>query len=659
MHRTDFAGLTSLGPGDPLSTDGYSFQGRNPDIIDHFLKLIVTHRHDAHPALANPATDPTVAVDNAGGTIPADTQVTIGYTLLDQDDGETLLNPVTQVVTTQAGLADPTSMPVLALDNTAGGLLANSYSYGVTVTDGVGGETILGTVASIDVPPGNANSEVHISGLSSIPAEVGGVGWRLWRSVGGDAFALVASSADGTTDAVTDDGSLPCDCGVSPPSVTGSSKATSRLRVTVPVGQPADAVQFRIYASLDGTFADPCLLGTYPIADQGTEKTYTSLAFLAGSPPEVATTVPGSAMIAGGGGGTGPLVMMDLNADPQDATNSVIWMQGTEQAVRLTGIKEEMGFGGQQADYNTFHAGDFNPSPRLFDVGQPPNDFGGVPSYLVPKAGTAEADFHGILGGGLPLIGEGFIEGVFILNTVAAGWDEIGVGWGTAAAPLGMGLFAIMDRASGELRLVDRGVPGGGYTVLASAAFSGIADGNIVHIRITRTNAVGLPGTYDYAVTATVGKTTIATIDHSDSIGYDDGTGYPHVVLGWTDPTALGVDSVGTYRTSQRRRVELDVMRAGEYSYAKTLLDDSGGFGELAKQAAAIVNADGTSDGVTGVRKPGVGTYEVVYSKPLAGVPTVITDPGSADGAISESSMFGFTITFAADTAFRFIAVVN
>lgn len=338
MDHTQFAGLTRLAPGDSLSEDGYSFQNRNPEVIDHFLRLIVTHRHDAHPALANPTTDPAVATNDTGGQIPADTDIFVAYTLIDSDGGETLPNPTVQQVTTVAGLADPTGVPVAVADSAAGSLMANSYAYAITVTDGMGGESVLSPAATVNVPPA-ANGEVVISGLSSIVAGSGGVGWRLWRQSGGGDWALYATGL-AATDGITDNGTLPCDCGVSPPTVTGSSRATSQLSVTVPGGQPADAVQFAIYASLDGTFADPALLGVYPIADAGTEKLYNLLAFLPGAPPPVATTVPGSALISdddtgggGGGGSTGPLPIIpawymtkpELTGNAPDSTNGIVW----------------------------------------------------------------------------------------------------------------------------------------------------------------------------------------------------------------------------------------------------------------------------------------------------------------------------------------------
>jgi hypothetical protein len=84
----------------------------------------------------------------------------------------------------------------------------------------------------------------------------------------------------GTNDQVIDDGTLCPDCTGAPPSTTNRTNATSKLQVTVPATLPADATQFRIYASLDGSFESPALLGTYPAAQAGPlEKNYLALGF--------------------------------------------------------------------------------------------------------------------------------------------------------------------------------------------------------------------------------------------------------------------------------------------------------------------------------------------------------------------------------------------
>lgn len=295
MQKTTL-GLTRLAPGEGLSADNFSFQDINPKITDGLLQYAAfRHRHDAHVALASPAVPPVAATDVAGGTIASDTTVYVGYTLTDADGGETLLNPDPVVITTQGGLDTPTDGPDLTVAHDEGTLVAGTYGYAITVTDAFGGETALGPPTSIVIPTGSATNRVEVSGLAALMADSAGSGYRLWRRVNGGGWGLVSS---GATDTVNDDGTLCVDCGnVTPPIRTGRTNATNTLRVTVPAGTNAAATSFSIYASLDGTFANPCLLGTYPVADLATEKVYTELTFIDGAPPEASLTMAGAPKI--------------------------------------------------------------------------------------------------------------------------------------------------------------------------------------------------------------------------------------------------------------------------------------------------------------------------------------------------------------------------
>lgn len=291
MERTPFAGLTALDLLEPLSTDGGSFLSRNPLIIDLLLRVgAVAHRHDGHAAMDDPIDAPTVATLDAGGTIESDTAIYVVYTVLDADGGESLPAPL-EVVTTRAGLVTPDASPELTLDPTSGSLLAGNYYYAVTVTDGAGGETPLGPPAAITIAPGPAGNTVTIDGLQALAEDVGGTGWRLWRMIDGGDWRRIA---DGANDQVVDDGTLCPDCTGTPPTTTTRTNATSKLQVTVPDTLPAGAQQIRLYASLDGSFESPAILGTYPAADAGAAKEYASLALLDGAPPEVSLALPGA-----------------------------------------------------------------------------------------------------------------------------------------------------------------------------------------------------------------------------------------------------------------------------------------------------------------------------------------------------------------------------
>lgn len=296
--KTAFAGLEALGPGDPLSSDGYYFQSRNPFLTDRLLRLgATTHRHDAHAALTDPTLPPTATVAGPGGSIPSSTAISVVYTLTDADGGETL--PVAVVaVSTPPTFLSPTTPPVCAVDHTAGGLLAATLAYAVTVTDGAGGETVIGPAGIAVVSPGYANSEVAISGLTAITTTASGgaigAGWRLWRSQGGGPWYLIGSGTM-ATDGFTDGGTAG-DCTVAPPSVT-TVAGNYGLSVTVPGGQPSGTVTYNIYGCTDGQFTNPCLLGAFPISSAGTVQVFGDILGLPGAPPAVSTCYGGATQI--------------------------------------------------------------------------------------------------------------------------------------------------------------------------------------------------------------------------------------------------------------------------------------------------------------------------------------------------------------------------
>lgn len=299
MEYTPFAGLLRLDPGEPLSADGFAFQYLNPAIIDRLLRVgAISHRHDERPPLshADPALDPAVTVLGNGGQIGADLTITVGYTLVDVQGGETVLNAEPVVVSTQGGLDDPDTFPELAVEHDAGTLLADNYTYGVTLTDGAGGETALSPTTTITVPPGFPASRIRISGLESILlASEGALSWRLWRMVGSGGWGLLE---EGTVDEVVDDGTLCVDCNVNPPeTAVGTTNATNRLQVVIPAGQPPETVAFRIYATTGDFFTSPALLGQYPIADANQIKEFTVLEFQGGAPPVVPTSIGGASKI--------------------------------------------------------------------------------------------------------------------------------------------------------------------------------------------------------------------------------------------------------------------------------------------------------------------------------------------------------------------------
>lgn len=294
MRKTSFAGLTLLDPSDPLGTDGASFQSKNPDIIDRLLRVgTVTHRHDAHTGLSNPTAPPSATVSDTGGFLGPDIVTYWGYTLLDSVGGETAISPVSQVSTTPP--ADPPdAAPSLVVDYGGGQLLSDTYYYAITVTDGMGGETVLGPWGSVTREPGFASGRVTISGLGALLATSEGTIWRLWRAQGGGEFNYLAS---GSSDSFVDDGHWILDCGVSPPTPSDGSTTNHTQQIHVTMPPLAGISGFNLYCSLDGSFASPCLIGAYPLGSAGTTINFTDLSLLQGSPPDRNLSLPGASKI--------------------------------------------------------------------------------------------------------------------------------------------------------------------------------------------------------------------------------------------------------------------------------------------------------------------------------------------------------------------------
>jgi hypothetical protein len=298
MEKTLFAGLTQLDPGEALSTDNASFQSENPPKIDRLLEIgAVTHRHNAHPAQANPgsAAVPGASAIASGGHIPADTNIYVGFTLLDFDQGETTLSPIV-TVSTDTPIESPDDAPTTEVDYTGGGLVPDTYYYAISLLDAEGGETPLGPTTAVEREPGYASGRVLVSGLLAPVEAASAAGWRLWRAVGGGDLFYIAS---GATDTFMDDGTECIDCTLGP--VNPESNLTNgdnTLLVEIPSGGAmATASAFSVYLSTDPSFDSGSLAGTYPIASAGTVLTFLDLLVEDHRPPDVSTCIPGASRI--------------------------------------------------------------------------------------------------------------------------------------------------------------------------------------------------------------------------------------------------------------------------------------------------------------------------------------------------------------------------
>lgn len=296
MHDTPFAGLTELDPNDPITIDGASFTNRNPSVTDHFLQIgAVSHRHDAHVALAVPHAPITGAANPTGGALASDSTFALTYTLTDAAGGET--TPATALVLSTGGqIPTPSGNIVATSDYSAGIMPAGNYFYAQTLTDGAGGETPIGPSTIAYVDPGYASAQVLLSGLA---AELGSgaVAWRLWRSYEGEDWHLVTQDS---ADTFTDAGFDPPDNPAQPP-VSNATAQTWSLSVTLPdaTAEPAiaAATAINVYLAPDSGFSDPCFYQQLPVASGGATLTIIAQTVSAGRPPRVSTAVGGAALI--------------------------------------------------------------------------------------------------------------------------------------------------------------------------------------------------------------------------------------------------------------------------------------------------------------------------------------------------------------------------
>lgn len=300
MDKTPFAGLTRLDPGEPLSADGSSFTAINPTIIDRLLALGARlHRHDAHPALVTPSEPPVVEQGDSGGFIRSGVTALVTYTLIDAEGGETLPAPSIGL-TTPDGVVAPEDMPEYTVEVAPGGtMLAGTYYYGLTLTDGTGGETTVGPVIAVDIPAGSATNQVRFVGLSDIVAGYpGAMGWRLYKGSQYNRMHFLASG-NAALDEVLDDGTLCADCATVPPD-SNTTAATNSIDITIPahpINQATRVVAYRIYVGVGGDLTSPALLGQYDIATLGTVRNVLDLQMDTGAPPDYATAIGGATKI--------------------------------------------------------------------------------------------------------------------------------------------------------------------------------------------------------------------------------------------------------------------------------------------------------------------------------------------------------------------------
>lgn len=298
MHFTKFAGLVELDPSDPITVDGSAFTQDNPSRTDYFLRIgAVTHKHDAHSAIPNPAGVASAVANNSGGQIGAGLDVSLAYTLVDSYGGETTMStPV--VVSTPSSPNAPSAAISAAFDPSGGSLPVGQYSYALTMNDSGGNESALGPSVFVTRSPGYASGQIQLSGLSQ---EIGATyaSWNLWRAQDGGNYQVIATQQTGDT--FTDTGLVCTDAARTPPVDNSAINSFCSITVTIPddAQDPSlvQAVQANFYLSLDGSFSNPSFYLAVPTASAGDTFTITTLTVSEGQPPAVSLASVGANQI--------------------------------------------------------------------------------------------------------------------------------------------------------------------------------------------------------------------------------------------------------------------------------------------------------------------------------------------------------------------------
>lgn len=297
MEKSLFAGLTVLDEDESILEDAGAFVGRDREIIDRLLEIgAKTHRHDGHAGLLDPVQPLTASAVASAGTLPGDLTFSIGYTLEDDDRGETLISPLV-TMTTPPVIERPLFAPTGVISYVAGDLPTDTYYYAMSWTDAEGGETNVGPSVSVEREPGFANGQVDLSGLTNGMVAAGAAGWRLYRAVGGGDFHYLTN---GVGDTFTDDGSIPVQPDMQPlPEGVNTTNNDNGVLLQLPSGdvRVAESSFINVYMSEDGTFSGNVFLQQFPVSSAGQTVFYPSVTLFGEQPPDVNNSIGGASLI--------------------------------------------------------------------------------------------------------------------------------------------------------------------------------------------------------------------------------------------------------------------------------------------------------------------------------------------------------------------------
>lgn len=288
---TDRWGLSILGPGDTLQSDGFKFTDADRRLIDRLLTYAAEqHRHTGLTADdLTPSLGLALTLDTTG-TLPAGTRYYYRYTVLDEYGNQSAPSPVAHIDTPPT-IPDP-GAPTLIVMAGSGDLEPGGYSYVVSAWKGSSTEETRATASAfVKIPGGTASNSIGLI-LPSLP--LGADGLNVYRKPPSGLNYLHLLT---TTDVeIVDDGTVAPDANRTLPS-SNRTGAVNSIVVSLPGDPPAlaNGVSWRVYRTTDpANWNRSELLDIGPIGEPPvlpTEFTDTGLAVQIGGPPATPQTI--------------------------------------------------------------------------------------------------------------------------------------------------------------------------------------------------------------------------------------------------------------------------------------------------------------------------------------------------------------------------------
>lgn len=293
---TDRWGLSILGSGDSLQSDGFKFCDADRRLIDRLLSYAAEeHRHTgAIGEDLTPAAALNLFLSTTGGSIASGARYYYRYTIIDALGSESAPSPVSYIDTPPT-VATPTS-PAISYVAGSGTLQPGGYSYVLSAYKGASLQETKATNSSFITIPGAAPGNSVSLILPGAPA--GADGYNVYRkSPSGMHYLYIASIVAPTALQVwVDDGSIDGDCDRSLPSINRTG-GTNVISVAFPGDIPFlnERWSWQVYRSTDPNRWGRSLLQTInPIDDPPyTPLSFndTGLAALVGGPPAKAQII--------------------------------------------------------------------------------------------------------------------------------------------------------------------------------------------------------------------------------------------------------------------------------------------------------------------------------------------------------------------------------